>query len=332
MKLILTLTGILTLIFASGQQITWEKVKFSPIPVNTNPDSTVIIVTNRECKTDQQIFFTDRISPEKKLYYSVVTCNNGIWTSFLVTDKDSILKYTDTDLNTLFYVHGDGKSFTSNLQACIRLRTLYKINLIAFDYPSYLPDAGGLKNFYNSRSNIRNSLDHFSEFIAFADHAYFKNGKNRSIMFHSLGNYLLRKHITEKKQPYPILPVFDNLIVNAAAVKTSGHRKWVEKTRIQRRIYVTSNKNDWTLKGAGFITLSRQLGGNLRKPVAKNANYLNFTNIAGQAHNCFIDRNLITGSNQVFSFYNSVLNGQEYQLNEETNVTKRKDGLGYDLR
>lgn len=317
----------------------WEHINFSDNPIHCNEDSTNILVTNRvfNPKAEGGSFFGDEITSERKLYYAVNTCWNGTWTVFLQPSLDSALKYISKDRNFVAYVHGDGKSYPRTLSRSAAISSIYHVNIIAFDYPSLLPEVSGLTNFYNSRKNIKNSTVDFARYLAELRYSASMDkspmaDKKLTIFFHSLGGYLYRKYLTDNDIEKEKGDWVDNIVLNAPATKQARHRHWLQESNFQKRLYVTSNKHDFTLKGAMLITFSKQMGGNIRKPLAKNGIYINFTPVAGYFHNCFLEKTLLETPHYLYYFYREVLNGKELDLSDEDKFVKRKDGLGYDVK
>lgn len=110
--------------------------------------------------------------------------------------------------------------------------------------------------------------------------------------------------------------LFDNIIINAAAVKQQNHTHWVEKLNIQKRIFITSNNMDFNLKGAAIIRLAEQLG--IRnKQYARNAFYVNFSDFATSEHNLFLGRSQLEKTKpQIFRFYDLAFHGKQVSMTE----------------
>jgi hypothetical protein len=113
--------------------------------------------------------------------------------------------------------------------------------------------------------------------------------------------------------------LFSNIIINAAAVKQRNHAKWVERLNIQKRIYITMNEKDFNLRGAALLRLAGQLGITNHNKTARNAYYVNFSQLSTIEHNLFLGRNTLEKSNQeVFMFYDFAFHGREVNLGENT--------------
>ena len=112
--------------------------------------------------------------------------------------------------------------------------------------------------------------------------------------------------------------LFSNIILNAAAVKQENHAKWVEKLAIQKRIYITFNNEDKTLKGAKLLRLANQLGLGYKGRKAINAQYVNFSKVASTEHNLFLGKTASEKNNRyIYSFYDQAVHGKEVNFNNE---------------
>jgi len=314
-----------------------ESITYYTKPVTCNPDSLIVIATNRIFDPGTSMGGLGNKIGKAPLSYFVATCIKGQWKIFKAKNIDSAFLHFSNERNFVFFVHGDGKSFASTLKRSMAISALYKVYVVAFDYPSFMPGYSSFRNFYHSRKNIKSSTAYFWQFLQNLEHNFtnpaspFYSSK-RTLFAHSLGNYLVMKTIKDRRLEKDSTVWLDNVLLNAGAVKQKKRRKWITNLKKQKRIYVTSNKNDYTLKGAMFITLSKQLGSNLKKPLASNAIYINFTSTAGNQHNCWLDKELLNSPRHFYFFYNEILNGREIPLNDSTYVEKRTDGRGFNLR
>jgi hypothetical protein len=125
--------------------------------------------------------------------------------------------------------------------------------------------------------------------------------------------------------------------MNAAAVNQDFHNKWVEKLNFQQHIYITSNKQDFNLKGVRIFTKDgKQLGEKVKHPLAQNAVYINFTKAVGfrfptgTTHTYFIGK-VPEKSLNIRNFFSTILHGNSIDLNNTHHFEKRKDNLGYNI-
>ena len=80
------------------------------------------------------------------------------------------------------------------------------------------------------------------------------------------------------------LPIF----LNAPCVPQRHHKQWLDQIHFAQHIYVHYNPKDHVLAGAHLISLTRQLGEKLHRPLSSRAMYINFNTIAGKNHSNFL--------------------------------------------
>ena len=127
-------------------------------------------------------------------------------------------------------------------------------------------------------------------------------------MGNEIASELIKQDQADKIPEY----FFDNLILNAAAVKQKDHAQWVNKLNIQNRVYIISNKDDFPLKGAAIMRMTKLLGSEYEEPLAKNAQYVNLSYVAGKEHNVFLGRTELERKNpEIPELYNTLFQGEE---------------------
>ncbi|MFN3403089.1 MAG: alpha/beta hydrolase [Cytophagaceae bacterium] len=271
-------------------------------------DTVFIVVTNRIYDTlnPDLLFgnFTDKGANKVMMVWYV----NKTWQIQMLTSLQQGVDMLGKSKNWLVHIHGDGQHFPSMAYRAAGIQTLYDVNLIVYDIPTRMPGYGRIKNFYNSRKNIKKSTSQLCEFINMLSDVFHDND-SVSLHLHSLGTFAFKRCSAGKS--LPLSPnFFDNIIIDAPAVKKAGHKSWVESLQYQNNIFITYNRGDRTLKGAGLITFSTQLGlkGGNRK--AANARYIDFSKAAYGFHNYYLDPRLINHKPEVKHFYRSLFNGK----------------------
>jgi hypothetical protein len=143
-------------------------------------------------------------------------------------------------------------------------------------------------------------------------------------MLHSLGNRLIKEAVTnnyiEVKEK-----LFDNIVLNAACVKMRGHKNWLEKLTIQDKIYVTRNNHDRTLNLARAAALSKRLGMHARWRKAKNAIYLDFSEVLSIEHNYFLMNNVLSRHPEIKAIYMAVFHGKDPNFDDEFKFRTRRN-------
>jgi len=155
--------------------------------------------------------------------------------------------------NWVFFIHGNNQSMLKNLNKCSEIEQTYKVNVLAFSWPSN-PGPQGLLNkkeeYLQARRNARasvNALDRTLEKLSGYMAEYASEGCNIriSLLAHSLGSYLLKQFVLGDSFQGET-KIFNNIILHAADVDHQDHAQWVNSLS-QRRVYVTINENDWVL-------------------------------------------------------------------------------------
>ena len=240
----------------------------------------------------------------------------------------------------LMFVHGAGKTFERAIWRAFDINHFHGINVVVFSWPASNPREKPLKDLKGSLKRVPLSRRHLKESILlmqqFRERPY-NQGTKFSLLLHSMGNMFLEQMIDSGEMNGLHPQLFDNLIINAAAVNQKDHKRWVEQLDIQKRIYVTTNKGDVNLLGVQLFTkYGKQLGEKIKSPPALNANYVNFTDAIGfelppgVSHTYFIAEKA-EAHPEIFEFYQQIFHGNTIQFENNSGFVKRKDGIGYDI-
>lgn len=254
-------------------------------------DTTIILATNRRYDTSTFRFFPE--VREGGIHYFFVYSLQGKWHLIPVsTLQKAINMFPDKNRDWLLYTEGMGKFFTSDADRGMQVAAQYGINVIMMDYPSITAHRKRLGNYFFA---IKNARVAYKDFVPVFDtvkmlkvSGKMGNGK-LSMLFHSMGNIVMRQIVKQGKLPVINDQVWiDNLILNAACVPQRRHKKWVDKIHFAKRIYIHYNPHDFTLGGAYLVSKKNQLGMKVKRPVSKQAVYINFNAIAGKGHSNFV--------------------------------------------
>ncbi|MCD4788617.1 MAG: alpha/beta hydrolase, partial [Bacteroidales bacterium] len=305
----------------------WENYKFvSNIPRNAT--DRFIIVSTRNFIPENGYDYLAGVHPNHAEFIFLVSKFED---STFITPCNNVkeaIRVLDRGNDFLVYVHGHGKTFEENLGRGLEVIERYGINLIMFDWPT------NCLFIRNSIINSKKVTENFAQ-VLHASHQtisqYFPQS-TFSIIFHSMGNHLAKNLVemgfTEKISP----DIFDNLILNAAAVSQKGHSSWVEKLNIQKRLYIIYNDGDMALWTVKCFRLSKQLGTGVRLITAKNAVYLSFSNVATTEHNLFLGRNEVEKRDSRFYYlYSTLFRGLVIDLEDSFQLSEMLDGKVYNL-
>jgi hypothetical protein len=225
--------------------------------------------------------------------------------------SDSLSIYRDF----LVFVDGHGKTFDQVLERGFELTGRFAINIVLFDWPTdYLTLRKTVINADEVAANFVIAMNKFDKW-----HKEHYPSASVSAIFHSMGNHILMDVTGKHLLKYMPKDLFSNLILNAAAVKRANYVKWLEKLAIQKRIYITINRNDRTLQGAKVLRAANQLGLGYKGRTADNAKYVDFSQVASTEHNLFLGRSQAEKNNQfIYGFYDQAFHGKEVDFQNET--------------
>lgn len=321
------------------------------LPANSNfcassisAKSEILVITNRESASSDNVYpFLNNVENNNALKF---LCVKEIPDQGLNVMQIDSVKFFDDIVNTpnnwALFVHGDAKTFEQAVKRGFKIQNLHNVNVIVFSWSSKDTELNGLKNLYTSQANVIESIAHFNSLICSMkqlrdNHQEFWLNHNLTLFLHSLGNYYLENMVELGWLPAEPSKIFDNIIMNAAAVNQKKHKKWVEELKCAKDIYVISNRHDVNLKGARLFTpAGRQLGEDVRLPLAGNAIYINFSRSVGfrfpthDTHTYFI-KSIPQKSDNIRDFYTEILNGLKPGLDDLSRFLERKDGLGYNI-
>ncbi len=302
----------------------------------TNPE--ILVITNR--LSDQEgLVFINQVDTINPLKVFSVTYNDSSFSVVPTTIKSYINSHQTEEY--VVFVHGDGKTFLHAAVRGLDIQNTYGVQVIVFAWPSRRDDGKVFNNFSTSLDNLKLSEGHFVDLIdsmALVKESCWKNDHQvkMSIFLHSLGNEYLPQYVAGKKNhSHPKL--FNNLVINAAAVNSKDHYLWVENLDIQEQIFVNSNAKDLNLNGLRIISAYSYLMGELLlKPLACNATYVNFSEAIGfklppgRSHTYYIGEH-VTKSEHVRSYYSDLFHGKMPDFKNPSLFFLRSDGYGYNI-
>ncbi len=217
----------------------------------------------------------------------------------------------------LFYIHGYGKEFGQVYERVIAIQETFDLTVVFFYWP-YKTQKGKRSTLIQSHRNIEKSMPAFKNFIELA-HEIKKSNTDikETLMAHSLGNYFLKLYASEGWNESEEI-IFENVVLNSAAVDDKKHGMWLSELNFQKRTYVLFNKHDFLLKGLQLFTRAkRQLGCKTRRFKIPTVNYIDLSETIGfrfpvrNTHSYFtgeiLDKHL-----SVKHMYFKILRGDEY--------------------
>lgn len=334
---------IFVLQLCSFQQLKAQKIE-SVYMSEFESGVTIYTITNRPYEEPlKNIQFLNEVSSDSVLLFMKISFYQPDSLHITVMKKEDFLRETSLiDDDWLLFVHGDSKTFEQAVMRGYDIQHLHNINVIVYSWPTKDPEYNGIKNFKNSKQNVILSMDHFETLLKYiaqfrTSNPSFSDNAKLSLFIHSLGNAYLENMVKQKRASKHHEVLFDNLIINAAAVNQEGHKDWVEQLNFQNNIYITNNRQDFNLKGVRIFTKDgKQLGEVIEAPAAINADYIQFTEAVGfrtptgTTHTYFIGE-VANESNNIKQFYKELFHGEKIDLSDINRFIKREDGIGYDI-
>lgn len=334
---------LLVLLLLLHQQMNAQKIE-SVYMTEFETSKTIYTITNRTYSlTENNYQFLNEVSSDSTLIYLKIIFYQPDSLFIEQLPQETFLnEISDIKEDWLLFVHGDSKTFEQAVMRGFDIQHLHNINVIVFSWPTKDPDYNGIKNFKNSKLNVLKSLNHFDNLLTFIErfrksNSSFTNNNKLSIFIHSLGNSYIENSVQQNGLTAHQDYIFDNVVLNAAAVNQEGHSSWVEKLSFQKEIYITSNRKDFNLKGVRIFTKDgKQLGEVVEAPVAQNAYYVQFTEAVGfrtptgTTHTYFIGA-VADESDNIRKFYKDVFHGSKIDLSITSKFEKREDNIGYDI-
>jgi hypothetical protein len=309
----------------------WDKISINNGPV-TEGITKIFFITNRPYTPegkDGELFPND-IANYRKVSYFIVTCDGTSWQLTSVPGFSEGMKEINDGRDILLFVEGHGKTLPMALNRAFQVQDRYDVALVVFDWPS------NNSNFNKSLSRVRRCGDNFYNLLLqIRDYrsSFMNENQALSILCHSLGNYFISNFIVCGDGQYLQDKFIDNIVMNSAAIRTKEHGEVLSQVEFADRIYITSNRNDFVLRGAHLLTSGKMLGNLVIKPLTDNAQYLNFTGVAGREHSYYFGYHTFEYENPAFYyFYHTSLHGKEVNLQDTTLFTPRETGDGYDVR
>ncbi len=277
-------------------------------------DTAIVVVSNRLLQKDSMRFLNEDLQTDY-LHYFFVYVHNGTWHVLTTKSLAHAIQYLPKQNNDwVVYTEGMGKVFTANLDRGLRMSSFYKVNVLVLDYPSIHPSKASLGNYNFAKRNARSAYKYFAPVIdtlkILRDKKIMGTG-SLSLFFHSMGNNVIKQLVKNDKLKNTNNELWvDNLILNAPCVNQRKHRKWVEPIGFAKRIYVHYNPEDKTLYFAQLASFSKQLGKKVKRPLAKNAIYINFNKVAGEGHSNFLPfPGRPTAAPEVYHHYEQLFHG-----------------------
>ncbi len=260
----------------------------------------------------------------------------------------------------LFFVHGFNNDVQSVLDRAADLERRYNLIVVPFSWPA---NGGGIRGVTSYKSDKRDAfaskgaldrtlgimLDHLKRITLASRQALWEQAEARhpqdgerrnalytqllemqcpvtiNMMCHSMGNYLFKQVLKSTASEGNGL-LFDNVILAAADVNNAGHREWVDRIRVRRRVFITINELDRALAvsraKAGDEQRAR-LGHCLCDLDSRRAHYIDFTGSKGVGtSHAYFEGEAVEKNNRIRAFFRAAFSGQDAERKLRYNTSR----------
>lgn len=291
----------------------WSKMTLNRNYVFTKEDTCLFVVSTRNYNEALKEFVDYDYDTTGTLKYFAVYFQGAKWTAVPYSNLETLLDLKKDFKNMVIFTEGLGKTFTSGIDRATRLRRIYDIDELFFDWPTQRPYMKSGKNFrttYRVSRDVAKPYAHFLEEFQSYKEAHASKFRITTLMFHSMGNlvlmYDLKNDLFKNIKP----GLADNVILNAACVPQRKHAKWLSKLSLSKNTFVTINNRDRNLNGARLALFTRILGEKVKKPLTPGVHYVNFSNVLEREHNYYLIKPLLEQKPYLKTFYADIFAGK----------------------
>lgn len=306
----------------------WEHISESD-SLDKLASERIVIVTNRAYRKNNSdsVLFPNKYNNGKQIHYIVATKINLNWSLTYYDNLSDAIDQINDGRNFVYFVHGNGKTFTETLHRSANIARRYNVNMISFDWPSEY------KLVTKSHKIAEKSATEFytiTKQLKAYKQERFNQTQTLNLFMHSLGNYILIKDIVNNSADlYLTHGFFTNIILNAPAISTKGHVQILEQLTDYSNIYILRNENDFALRSVKVFSMTQMLGATAKGPYANSVSYIQFGHITGNDHTYFLGFHDYEHENHnLFKIYNTLLNGISPRFDNE-NMFRLVDNSEY---
>ncbi|RYE24563.1 MAG: alpha/beta hydrolase [Sphingobacteriales bacterium] len=319
----------------------WGKLQLDSKRIETGEtkiDTAIVVATNRALQPNDKLRFMSEEADTGIVRYYYVYAYGGKWHVLQAENLQKAIGYLPRpNRDWVIYTEGMGKIFTNDIDRGMRLTAQYNVNVLLMDYPSIRSNTKRIPNYKFAIKHARVAYKDFAPVLDTLQQlrAAHRMGNGKlSLFFHSMGNNVMSKTVTSGKVALLNDKAWvDNIILNAPCVPEKRHRRWVDKLIFAQHVYVHYNPRDHTLQGAHLLSFKKQLGEKVKKPISKQATYINFNSITDRGHSNFI---YLPGREPAqpasIKHYNTLFHGNEVDVSDTTRYRPTQyHHIGYDL-
>lgn len=209
--------------------------------------------------------------------------------------------------NIVFYIHGRSKTLQKEWTNINTMEKVYNVRVLMLHWESWntMLDRP-VENTFEGAENLREAIVEINQFKE-ENSSSFKN-KKMIMLFHSMGNIVLKNYLIDFKDEVRNTNLFDSIILNGADTPFSGHRKWLATLNLSHDIYVVMNNNDEVLLASlahDYVELDLRTKNDdrlglglgldnfflLNSKLSENSNYFDISKIVGADHRHYLSPN-----------------------------------------
>ena len=208
--------------------------------------------------------------------------------------------YPDKDI--LFYIHGRSRTLEKEIRRSAQIEKIHGLKVLMMHWDSWSSTiTRPTDHAENSGDELRDAINEIREFKE-ENHEIFQH-KKIFILFHSMGNLILKSYVENFYDDTLNSKLFDATIMNAPDAPYRNHKDWLSKVHLSENQYILMNKNDAVLNASKLLDIRRdnlfddRIGLGIKfyfhsnKILANNVLYFDITRASGFAHAHFVSRN-----------------------------------------
>jgi Alpha/beta hydrolase of unknown function (DUF900). len=318
----------------------WQKliIMQQPPSIANEKDTCIVVASNRAVDSGKLRFMKEITGRHPQLHYFFIKAQGEKWYVYPMQNLQQAVSYMpQQNRDWLVYTEGMGKIFTTDVDRAMRVAGQYNVNVLLLDYPSIRTNRKRTRNYYFAIKHARHAYRDFApvlDTVYQLRKAHFMGSNSINLFFHSMGNNLISKAVQQKKIKNINKETWvDNVILNAPCVKQKHHTRWLNQIDFAKKIYVHYNPNDYTLFGAQFMTVKKQLGQKVKNPICSKAIYINFNTLVDRGHSYFVQlpgREIIPA--KAVAHYSKLFHGDAVSIHNTALYQPTKyEGIGYDI-
>lgn len=222
-----------------------------------------------------------------------------------VSDIKSVLEgflRDNPEKDILFYVHGRSRTLEKEIRRSAEIEKVHGLKVLMMHWDSWSSTISRpTDHAENSGDELRDAVNEIREFKE--EHAEVFQKKKIFILFHSMGNLILKSYVENFYDDSLSAKIFDAAIFNAPDAPYRNHKDWLSKVHLSERQFILMNKNDAILNASKLLDISRdnffddRIGLGIKfyyhsnKILASNVLYFDITRASGFAHAHFVSKN-----------------------------------------